>query len=161
MSKQRIRLREYMVDGAVFQLASADKTAVLRELAEKACELGWMKHEECSGSLFKLLEKREKLGSTGIIPHIAIPHCKSDDISENLILLVGYSPDGVPFDSQDGNPVKLFFTVITRRNMPTIHLGTLAAISRLISSHGLSARIDAFLDADKLKAILDECEYEI
>ena len=150
-----------MTDGAVFKLVSVTKTDVLREIADKAAELGWLVDNEKSATLFHQLHKREQLGSTGIIPHIAIPHCKSDVIQQDMILLVGFSPDGVSFDSQDGKPVKLLFTVITRKDMTTMHLGALAAISRMISRHGLSARIEDYMDRDKLQQIVHECEYEI
>jgi len=161
MTRKQICLRDFIIEGAVFKLNAAAKTDVLREIAEKAAALGWLADKEKSTTLFHQLHKREQLGSTGIIPHIAIPHCKSDVIEQDMILLVGFSPDGVSFDSQDGKPVKLLFTVITRKDMTTMHLGALAAISRMISRHGLSARIDDYMDREQLQQIIDECEYEI
>lgn len=52
--------------------------------------------------------KREEESTTGIGEGIAIPHCKSDAvIKPGLVAMV--IPDGVEFDSLDGEPVKLLF----------------------------------------------------
>ena len=115
MSRKRICLRDFIADGAVFEIQSRMKSDVLREMSDVACRLGWLKDETCTATLYQQLYKREQLGSTGIIPHIAIPHCKSDAIEKDMVLLVGFSPQGVEFESQDGKPVKLLFTVITKK----------------------------------------------
>ena len=50
--------------------------------------------------------KREEESTTGIGEGIAIPHCKSDAvIKPGLAAMV--IPDGVEFDSLDGEPVKI------------------------------------------------------
>jgi len=54
------------------------------------------------------LMAREALGSTAIGQGIAIPHTKSDTVSE-LISALAISKKGVNFDSLDGEPAYIFF----------------------------------------------------
>ncbi len=161
MTKKLIRLRDYVPENGILKLEKGSKADVLLELAKQYHELGEIEEETGSQKLYHQLLKREQLGSTGIIPAIAIPHCKSDVIRSEMTILVGWSSEGVSFDSQDGNPVHLLFSVVTRKDLPALHLGALAAISRLISRHGLSAGVQQFLDPTRLREIIDECEYEV
>lgn len=161
MSKKLIRLRDYVPENGILKLEKSSKADVLLELANQYHELGEIEEATGAQRLYHQLLKREQLGSTGIIPAIAIPHCKSDVIRSEMTILVGWSGDGVSFESQDGNPVHLLFSVVTRKDLPALHLGALAAISRLISRHGLSAGVQQFLDPVRLREIIDECEYEV
>ncbi len=68
-----MRLREFFSDDAIaLELESTAKDAVLKEL------VGLLHlDEKAEGMLFKMLKRRETLGSTGIGQSIAIPHCRS------------------------------------------------------------------------------------
>ena len=154
-------LKDYIKADAVFEMASAEKEEVLKEISEKALQLGCISSKEDSEKLFKKLLERESLGSTAIIPHIAIPHCKIDFITEDMFILVGYSASGVNFSSHDKKAVNLFFTVLTRKNMPTKHLSALAAISRMISNYSISTNIEKYTDKKALQEIIDEFVYRI
>lgn len=160
MGKNKICLRDYVKESCVFELFEEDKTEVLKSLAYKLKELGYVEREDDAEKIFKLLVEREKLGSTGIIKHIAIPHCKADEINTDMVILVGFSKKGIDFASHDGAPVHIIFTVFTKKNKVTLHLGALAAISRLISKHSISSKIADFLSRKKLLEITGECEYE-
>ncbi|HWZ28873.1 MAG TPA: PTS sugar transporter subunit IIA, partial [Gemmatimonadales bacterium] len=68
-----MHLREFFAEDAInLHLASTDKDDVLKEL------VGLLKLDEKEDAmLFKMLKRRETLGSTGIGQNIAIPHCRS------------------------------------------------------------------------------------
>jgi mannitol/fructose-specific phosphotransferase system IIA component (Ntr-type) len=68
-----MELREFFSEDAIeLNVAGTTKDDVLREL------IGLLKLDEKSeGMLFKMLKRRENLGSTGIGRGIAIPHCRS------------------------------------------------------------------------------------
>lgn len=161
MTKKIIYLRDYVLDDYIFEIVRAEKTEILREIADRALGLSIVSDEEAASELFHQLLKREQLGSTGIIPGIAIPHCKTDLIHTEMAILIGFSRSGVNFESHDGNPVHLLFTVLTRKNLSTLHLGALASISRMISKHGLASNVQKFLDLETLRNLITECEYEI
>ena len=68
-----MELREFFSEEAVqLELQGTSKDEVLKEL------IGLLKLDDKSeGMLFKMLKRRENLGSTGIGRGIAIPHCRS------------------------------------------------------------------------------------
>ena len=161
MAKSKVCLREYVPKNGIFELSANTKYEVLKELASKIDENGLASDKNSVEKIYSKLIEREKLGSTGIIKHIAIPHCKTDDIVNDMVILVGYSKQGVDFKSHDGKPVHIVFAVFTRKDKVTLHLAALAAISRLISKHSISSQIEEFLSKDRLKEIIESCEYEI
>src|SRR2546426_11617392 len=102
-----MRLREFFSDDAItLELQSTTKDAVLKEL------VGLLKlDEKAQAMLFKMLKRRETLGSTGIGNHIAIPHCRSLVVSR-LRCAVGRRMKGVDFKAIDDQPVNYFFLIV-------------------------------------------------
>lgn len=131
-------------------LPAADRAEVLRSFARRLAERGLV-HD--ADALFEKLWEREQLGSTAIGGGIAIPHCKVDRLKSGVVSL-GRVPAGVDFGAVDGQPVRLFFLVISPSQSPAEHLQILAAISRWIKGGG---RVEALLeqpDAGALAAYL-------
>ena len=75
--------------------------------------------------------KREEEGSTGIGEGIAIPHGKTDAVSKpGLAAMV--IPNGVDFDSLDGQPAKLIFLIAAPNTKDNVHLDVLSRLSTLL-----------------------------
>ncbi|GEM_PF-2544860 len=161
MAKNKICLRDYVKEGCIFEIKQKTKSEVLKFIANRLKDLSFVDSDSDVEKIYEKLIERENLGSTGIIRHIAIPHCKTDEINTDMVILVGYSIDGIDFNSHDGKAVHFVFAVFTRKNKVTLHLGALAAISRLISKHSISSRVKEFLSTEKLREIVETCEYEI
>jgi len=111
-------------------LKSKDKDGVLKELVDLIAKTGEVKPRDKEG-LAKTLRGRELLGSTGIGLGIGIPHGKAASI-KRLIGAVAISPEGVNFDSLDGEPVYIFFLLLAPQESAGPHLKALARISRLL-----------------------------
>ena len=68
-----MELREFVAEDAIdLDLHAAAKDEILRELISLL-----RLDEKSEAMLFKMLKRRENLGSTGIGRGIAIPHCRS------------------------------------------------------------------------------------
>ena len=79
----------------------------------------------------KVVMEREKEGTTGIGEGIAIPHGKTNAVSKpGLAAMV--VPDGVDFDSLDGQPVKLIFLIAAPDTKDNVHLDVLSRLSTLL-----------------------------
>lgn len=102
-----MELRDFFAEDAVeLNLQSTSKDDVLKEL------IGLLKLDEKSEAmLFKMLKRRENLGSTGIGRSIAIPHCRSLVVTK-LRVAFGRRPAGVDFRAIDDKPVKFFFLIV-------------------------------------------------
>ena len=67
--------------------------------------------EKSEAILFKMLKRRENLGSTGIGRGIAIPHCRSLVVNR-LRVAFGRQPSGLDFKAIDGKPVRYIFLIV-------------------------------------------------
>ncbi|MBI5375129.1 MAG: PTS sugar transporter subunit IIA [Candidatus Schekmanbacteria bacterium] len=119
-------------------MASRNKAEILKELSSHLVSI--FKIKETTDTLFKILESREELGSTGIGDGIAIPHGKVPSIDEEL-LIVGRSKDGIDFNAMDSKPVHLFFLLVGPENAASMHLKALAKLSRILSNPTLRNKL--------------------
>lgn len=104
-----------------------------------------------------VLRERERLGSTGIGEGVAIPHGKLKNIDQ-LILSFGRSKAGVDFDSMDGKPAHLFFLLLAPEDSISIHLKTLARISKLLKDQDVRDQLLNADTADDIYQIIQEKE---
>jgi nitrogen PTS system EIIA component len=109
-------------------LPAADGRAALRALAERVAARG--APADALG-IYRALLEREQLGSTGIGQGVAIPHCKLKGL-EHGIVAVGIARPAIDFGAPDGQPVSVFFLVLSPEGSPGEHLQTLARVSRWV-----------------------------
>jgi nitrogen PTS system EIIA component len=102
-----MELREFFSEDAIkLGLQGNTKDEILKEL------IGLLALDEKSESmLFKMLKRRENLGSTGIGRGIAIPHCRSLVVSK-LRVAFGRKSEGIDFKAIDEKPVHFFFLIV-------------------------------------------------
>ena len=102
-----MELRDFFSEDAIeLELKGATKDDVLKEL------ISLLKLDEKSeGMLFKMLKRRENLGSTGIGRGIAIPHCRSLVVNK-LRVAFGRKREGLDFKAIDDKPVNFFFLIV-------------------------------------------------
>lgn len=134
-------------------LPATERAGLLRAFAGRLAEHGLVNDAE---PLFQKLWEREQLGSTAVGGGIAIPHCKVDRLKSGLVAL-GRVREGVDFGAADGQPVRLFFLVISPSQSPAEHLQILAAISRWIKVEG---RVQALLEQPDAGALYDYIQRE-
>ena len=108
-------------------------------------------------NIVDLLEVREKLSTTGIGFGIAIPHCKSSEVSE-LQIVVGRFEQGVDFDALDGKPTYIFFLLVSPLDVSGPHIKALARISRLLKGEDFRQKLIAAADNEDAIAIIEEEE---
>lgn len=100
---------------------------------------------------------REEESTTGIGDGIAIPHCKSDAVSRpGLAAMV--VPDGVEFDSLDGQPANLFFLIAAPNTEDNVHLDVLSKLSMLLMDEGFTHRLKSAKTADEFLDVIDMAE---
>lgn len=133
-------------------LAATDRAQVLRAFADRIAASGLVRDAEM---LYKRLAERERLGSTGIGGGIAIPHCKVDGLGQGLVA-VGRVREGIDFGAADGQPVRLFFLVLSPSQSPAEHLQALAAISRWIRTGGRAQALLEQPSAEEIYAYLQQ-----
>ena len=102
-----MQLRDFFsTDTVCLDLEADTKDEALKEL------IGLFGLDEKSeGILFKMLKRRENLGSTGIGGGIAIPHCRSLVVNR-LRVAFGRKREGIDFKAIDDKPVRYIFLIV-------------------------------------------------
>jgi len=150
-----------------------NKREILIELAEtaKKCDVLRAYSKE---QIFKALEEREKIGTTGFGNGIAIPHCSLDDIDEFVVGILIVS-QGVDFESLDGELTKVFFFIIGPKTERTRHIQILSSISKIASipeiivnlleaqtaSSVLGVFISRIEKREKVSKPMEECLFQV
>lgn len=101
--------------------------------------------------------ERESEGTTGIGEGIAIPHCKSDAVSEpGLAAMV--LPQGVDFDSLDGEPVNLVFLIAAPNTKDNVHLDVLSKLSVLLMDENFTTALRQAKTVEEFLQVIDRTE---
>jgi PTS system nitrogen regulatory IIA component len=136
----------------ISDLKGPTKQDVLRELAECLA----MQHPDIEvGRLVDVLWERERLGSTAIADGIAIPHGKLPGL-KTVLGAFGRHPQGVDFQSLDGNVTKLFFLLVAPEDSVGQHLKALARVSRLLKEPSFRQQLMSAPDRSALYRIIRE-----
>lgn len=138
-------------------LGASNKQGVLRELVGLILRVAPGLDPNV---LVETLQRRELLQSTGIGNGVAIPHGKVDGI-DRIVACVGRSLEGVDFQSLDGQPTHLFFTLIVPESAQGAHLKALARLSRLLSDESFRQALLDAPDADALYTLLKQRDEQL
>lgn len=78
--------------------------------------------------------ERENLSTTGMVDGIAIPHARTTAITRAGIAAMTL-PEGVDYQSMDGQPTTLIFLIGAPDNGDNVHLQVLSELSALLMDH--------------------------
>ncbi|RPI14132.1 MAG: PTS sugar transporter subunit IIA [Ignavibacteriae bacterium] len=100
--------------------------------------------------------EREKLVSTGVGKGFAIPHGKTDSISDTVASFI-ITKEPIDFDSIDGEPVRFIFLLVGKETLLNTHIKLLSRISRLMNKDEFRDKLlNAKTKEDVLKIFKDE-----
>ena len=147
-----MELRDFFSEDAIeLELKGTSKDDVLREL------ISLLKLDEKSdGMLFKMLKRRENLGSTGIGRGIAIPHCRSLVVSK-LRVAFGRKREGLDFKAIDDKPVNFFFLIVAPPlEVSNQYLPVLGKIAHFSKEQDVPERLMGIGSPGEFMALLEE-----
>lgn len=147
-----MQLRDFFsTDTIELDLEAETKDDVLRELVGL---LGL--DEKSEGILFKMLKRRENLGSTGIGRGIAIPHCRSLVVNR-LRVAFGRQARGVDFKAIDEQPVhNVFLIVAPPLEVSNQYLPVLGKIAQFSKEPDVPERLAELEDPQGFVDLLEE-----
>lgn len=118
-------------------LQARDKEGVLRELVELLLDGdGVQQRDDVLGAILE----RERQFPTGIGYGVAVPHGKTPALT-TLGVVAGTSPAPVPYETIDGEPVRLFFLLAGPEALAGQHVKALSRISRLVRREPVRQRL--------------------
>lgn len=150
-------MKNFLVrDALVPSLAASTKEGAIRELVMALQGAGYFKPHEVDAVVTEIM-RREGLGSTGIGRGVAIPHSRFEGLPK-LVGTVGLSRNGIPFDSIDGQDVRMVFLLVSRPDQPGPHLHALETIVRVTESDEFIARLLACTTRDQMWQLIDSTD---
>ena len=105
--------------------------------------------------VFDSLFDREKLGSTGLGYGVAIPHGRLKNLKSTLCAFVR-TQTPVPFESPDGQPVRLVIAMLVPEHATEAHLELLSELAQMFSDGDLRDRLLAAADSAEAHRMLTE-----
>lgn len=147
-----MQLREFFSPEAIsLSLQATTKDEALKELIG-ALDLD----DKSEGILYKMLKRRENLGSTGIGRSIAIPHCRSLVVNR-LRVAFGRSTRGIDFKSIDDKPVNYVFLIVAPPlEVSNQYLPVLGRIAQFSKEADVPERLAALETPEEFLALLEE-----
>lgn len=137
-------------DEVDLHLDASGKEEALKELVEL------LSVNEKSEELFRLLKKRENLGSTGIGKGVAIPHCRSL-VVDRLRVVYGRKAEGLDFGAIDGKPVHhLFLIVAPPVEISNQYLPVLGKIAQFCKDPKNLSSLDRVESPEEFFAVLEQ-----
>ena len=133
-------------------IISTNKNDLIRELIQILKDAGKIADVD---TIYESVQKREHLGSTGLENGIAVPHAKTDAVN-SIVMSIGISPQGVDFDSLDGNPSNLFFLILAPKDKSGPHIEILAEIARITQSRSFCQQLIKARSSEEVLGIIKE-----
>lgn len=147
-----MHLRDFFTpDSITLALRGESKEEILSEL------VGLLRMDErSSGTLLRIIQRRENLGSTGIGRGIAIPHCRSLVVNR-LRVAFGHRPDGVEYQAVDSKPVCNFFLIVAPPlEISNQYLPVLGKIAQFSKEPDVPERLAALRTPEDFLRLLEE-----
>lgn len=136
--------------------APSDKTQVLEQAVALMGASGKIADLD---AYQKQVFAREEESTTGIGEGIAIPHGKCDAVAKpGLAAMV--IPNGVDFDSLDGEPVTLLFLIAAPNTKDNVHLDVLSKLSVMLMDEDFTAKLRGAATVEEFLSIIDEADSE-
>lgn len=119
------------------KIPGTDKEEVLNNMIELVSKSSKVRDKE---KIRDAIFNRERIMSTGVGKGFAIPHGKTDGITD-MVAAFGITENEIDFESLDGEPVRLIFLLVGKENLVGPHLKLLSRISRLLNSEDFLTKL--------------------
>jgi nitrogen PTS system EIIA component len=147
-----MELREFFSEDVIkLDLQGETKDEILKEMIALLSL-----DEKSEAILYKMLKRRENLGSTGIGKGIAIPHCRSLVVNR-LRVAFGRKTDGIEFKAIDEQPVRnIFLIVAPPLEVSNQYLPVLGKIAQFSRDPDVTARLESLESPREFLELLNE-----
>lgn len=147
-------LREELM---ILDVKADNKAAILDEMVQKLVDAGAVNDFE---SFRADIQKREDTMSTGLGNGIAMPHAKNEAVTKTSVVFAK-KPEGLNFESLDGQPAELFFMIAAEGGSADTHLQVLAELSKLLMNEDFIAALKGAQDTAAIKGVLNLAQAQL
>jgi fructose-specific phosphotransferase system IIA component len=120
-------------DNVLLYLDAKDKYEIINTLVDVVSKSNKVLDKE---KVKNCVLEREKVLSTGVGKGFALPHGKTDAVSE-IVVAFAITKNPVDYEALDDQPVRLVFLIVGRDSLVSSHIKLLSRISRLMNNEDL------------------------
>lgn len=147
-----MNLEKFFSKDQVIKVKAQEKQLIFKEMTDKLQELGKIENKE---RFYAQIVHRESLENTGIGHGLAIPHTRTESVSE-FITILGILENPVDYQSIDDKPVEYVLLSIFPAEMSTKYLYLIGMIARIFSNPDKKKNIDSNKTPAKLYGVLQK-----
>ena len=142
------------IDKIIPSMKGSSKDDIINEL------VGLFKNDNRIVNLEEMrnaIHEREKIMSTGVGKGFAIPHAKTNSVSE-IIAAFGKIDHPIDFQALDEQPVNLVFLLVGKESLVGPHIKLLSRISRMMNKDEFREGLAKSKTAKEIYALFEEEE---
>ncbi len=148
-----MNLDQFFSDNQVIKISSHEKQMVIKDCVDKLHELGLIENKE---RYYAQVIHRESLENTGIGNGLAIPHARTESVSD-FVSVFGILENPVDYESIDNKPVKFVLLSIFPTDMSTKYLYIIGMMARIFSD---AEKVKQFSEEKNVKSIYSKLKKE-
>ena len=153
-----MKLSDFVVrEAIVVDLKATGKEETIREIVGSLHTAGQIADTDLE-SVIRAILGREELGSTGIGQGVAVPHTRHQSVKK-LVGTLALSKPGVNFAALDGEPVNIFFLLLSPTNQSGDHLRALENISRHLKDERFVSFLRQANTREAVFEVLDDADH--
>jgi len=153
-----VEISEMLSNEMIFlDIPGKTKEAVIRNLINRVTEKKAVFRDP--NAFYEEVLERERLGSTGIGEGVAIPHSRTDNVKD-MIIVFARTANPINFNSDDKRPVRLLFMIAVPVRGLKSYLTTLAKISRIVRQEKVRQMLLKAVSPDEVISIIQRAEKE-
>jgi len=145
-----MNLEQFFNKNQVIKLKADKKQVIIKQMLEKLQELGYIENKE---RYYAQVLHRESLENTGIGSGFAIPHARTDSVSE-FITILAILDEGIDYQAFDDKPVQYILLSIFPTDLSTTYLYLIGMMARIFSTPEKKAHLDSETAPSKIYSIL-------
>lgn len=136
--KNNMRITDVLsIDSICIPMVVNSKVELLNKMLELAVKSGKVTDPEAAR---KEVFERERIMSTGVGKSIALPHAKTNTVTDSVGALA-ILENSIDYEALDDQPVKIVMLLLGSENKVGSHLRLLSKISRLMSNDSFKSSL--------------------
>ncbi len=135
-----MNIENFFQKNQIIKLAASEKQPALKELVAELQNLGFIENKD---RYYAQVVHRESLENTGLGNRLAIPHARTDSVTE-FISVMGICDESIDYQSLDNKPVKYIILSLFPTSQSTRYLYFIGMMARIFNNR----ENDSFLNGN-------------
>ena len=143
-------------ENIIFPLNSKDRSSAIQEMLNRLLELNYL---TATVKLYSFIDHKDKLINSAVGRGTAYHHSTSIEINEQLAVL-GFSPEGIDYDSPDGQKVHFILLILDTNDRSTLHRKLINRFQHFINDYNYRTKVIDCESINNLASLINDWENE-